>query len=112
VTVTREPEWDDAQRDAMLGLAIYEGGVCSGCGFHRSIADDKDNLIAIEEHVCSVCRSGTQYGRIQGSRDTEHENRLGESPPPAAPRPSDGRSTYFRLLSPAEAELRRRRSGE
>lgn len=93
----------------MLGLGIYEAGVCNGCGLHRTVADDRDNLVAIEEETCNVCKDVERYGRIQGHRDRQHEDRLGENAPPASPRPSDGRRVTLRVLSAAEAELRRRR---
>lgn len=106
--VTREPEWDDAQRDAMLGLGLFESGV-HDCGFHKSLAGDKDNVVAIEEDECAFCRGAAQYDRVQKQRDREHEDRLGDNAPAAAPRPSDGRITTMRLLSPLEVEMRRKR---
>lgn len=93
----------------MLALEIYEAGICSGCGFHHDVIHDPDNAIAIEETVCAICQRGEQYRRVQQSRDSHAERALGDSPPATAPRPADGRHTTLRLLSPIEAEARRRK---
>lgn len=100
--VTREPEWDDEQRTRMEALAEYEDGVCSGCGLHSSIADT-DPLFTLEDKVCPVCRAAEV--NIRGRAATEQK--LEEKADPATPRPSDGRTTLLRLLSPEEAAAMR-----
>lgn len=107
--VTREVEWDDRQRDRLLALGVYESGVCA-CGFHRSIASDTDNLFTFDTETCPVCRGSARMERMQQSTDADEEKRLGENPPPAAPRSSDGRRTHVVLRPGGAAEMRAQRS--
>lgn len=105
--MTHEPEWDDEQREAMLGLRIYQGGVCSGCGFHHSVTANKANLFAPEDRFCNVCKGVAQWTRVQHKHDEAQVARLGDRPSPMATRPTDGRTTVIRRLSPLEAEARK-----
>ncbi|WP_166390316.1 hypothetical protein [Nocardioides ochotonae] len=106
VVVTREPEWDDAQRDALLGYKLYESQICE-CGFHKSLTRDKSQHFDIEDDVCFVCRAAAQYSRVQSIGDRAAEKALGENAPPMAVRPSDGRRTHIRHKSPLEIEALR-----
>lgn len=105
--VTHEAEWDDVQREAMLGLLIYQGGICPGCGFHHDLTGDKTNHFAIEERSCNVCKGVAPYLRAQADADERSRKAMGDKPAPTAPRPSDGRTTSIRLKSPFEVEERR-----
>lgn len=110
--MSREPEWDDEQRESMLGLLLYERGVCQGCGFHRDVASNKANHFTFEDHYCPVCKGAAQWGRVQGAQDKQQEDRLGERPNPMTVRPGDGRTTTIRRLSPLEIENRPQRSAK
>jgi hypothetical protein len=104
--VTREVEWDDVQRESLMGLLIFQGGICPGCGFHHDLTSDKANHFAIEERSCNVCKGVAPYLRVQA--DSDHKA-VGDKPAPNMPRPSDGRTTSIRLKSPFEVEERRSR---
>lgn len=100
--VIRESRIDDADRAALLGLALFEDQTCS-CGFHPSIADDKENVFAAESRTCPVCAGRARQERELHERDAKAAK---ASPDAAAsvPRPSDGVKPYMRWLSPNEAE--------
>lgn len=101
-----EAEWDDQQRDRMLGLALFEKGV-HACGFHLDLTTDRENHFAIEESECLVCASLEKFDRIRGEADQKAMAQMGgDNAPAAAPRPSDGRITSVRpKASPAVARL-------
>ncbi|GHJ59130.1 hypothetical protein NOK12_16480 [Nocardioides sp. OK12] len=103
--VVREAEWDDLERDKMLGLDEYEAGICA-CGFHQSLADDRENFFTFETRTCSVCKGQAQFSRQQHDAD---QRATPEDASPASPRPGDGRHTYTRRMSPSEVEERRSR---
>lgn len=107
--VTREPEWDDAERDKLEALEAYEAGVCSDCGVHQSLTDPSKHFYTFEDSVCPVCASVAQYSRVQADRDRIAEERLGDNPPPQIPRPGDGRRTYIRRMTDDEVEQIRNR---
>lgn len=94
----------------MLGLLVYQGGLCPGCGFHHDLTNDKSNHFAIEERTCNVCKGVAPYMRAQREADERAAKALGDKAPPTAPRPSDGRTTSIRPTSPLEIEARRTRS--
>lgn len=99
--VVRESRIDDADRAALLGLAMYEDQL-SPCGFHPSIASDEDNAFAPETVDCPVCAAMAQWERVLRAED----EKFAKDNPDAAPRtkrPSDGRFPYMRFLSPDEA---------
>lgn len=85
----------------MLGLVAYRAGLCA-CGWHESLATDKSNHFTFEDKFCPVCAGVAQYDRITRDRDETMVKRLGEKPPPSAKRPSDGRRTFTRMMSPDE----------
>ncbi|MDF1603401.1 hypothetical protein [Nocardioides sp. YIM 152315] len=85
------------QRRRMLALARYRADVCSGCGFHSSIADE-DPLFKIEDRRCPICADTAPAMRARNKAE-------GDAAAKAAPEahlPSDGRTSYLRLLTPAE----------
>lgn len=96
--MTREPEWDDTQRRRMLALAEYEAGIhVGGCGLHESVAKD-DPYFTLEDSTCPVCAAVETEIRARASREHEREQELDAG----AKRPSDGRTTFVRLLRPDE----------
>ena len=99
--VTREPEWDDAERDQMLALVEYEAGVCD-CGFHESVIDPDTLHVTFDDRVCPVCAGATQYRRHLDDRDDEFLKGLGKDAPARTPRPSDGRRTFIKPVPPRE----------
>lgn len=98
VTATREPEWDDAERDQMLALQAYERGVCE-CGFHESQIDPAKLFVTFEDRVCPVCAGADVHARVKLANDGDTSKAS-----PKEPRPADGRRTYIRRLSPEEVE--------
>lgn len=110
MVVTREPEWDDASREAMEALALYEAGVCSGCGIHHSLSSNLENVFTFQAETCNTCAGSDRYARIVGAAD-EKARKAHQDAPPASPLPSDGRKTYLRMMSPDEvAEARAKRA--
>jgi hypothetical protein len=97
--VERESRIDDADRADLLGLARYELEVCS-CGYHPSIADDPENIFQPASKKCPVCGGLDVWHRILHEQD---EQATPKDAPPKQPRPSDGRKTYMRRLTPDEA---------
>lgn len=87
----------------MLGLAVYEAGV-GPCGYHHSLTNDMGNFFSIENETCKVCAAAARFARIQSARD---ERAVKGEQPPEAIRPSDGRRTFVRQLSPLEVAARR-----
>lgn len=81
----------------MLALVEYERGVCDGCGFHSSIADE-DPFFTLEEKVCPVCAQTEAELRARDRAEQEYgsESR------------GDGRKRYLRLLAPHEVEQMRK----
>lgn len=109
--VIRESRIDDSDRAALLGLAMFEAQVCR-CGFHPSLADDKENVFAAESRTCPVCAGYARQERELHERDQAAAKSAPDAPA-SARRPSDGVHPYMRLLSPDEAaELRASRGGE
>lgn len=102
--VTREVEWSDLDRESLQALAVYESGICD-CGHHASLTSDTANLFRLEERVCLVCKSTAQYARIQQAKDDEaSKDSDGKPAAPAKERPSDGRRSYIRMVTPEEAQ--------
>lgn len=103
--VTREPEWDNLEREKMLGLAEYEAGVCS-CGFHRSQRDPAENFYTWETETCPMCSASAKRDRENEAEDAKVRKAAGDGPITSLP--SDGRKTYLRQMTPDEVEERRR----
>lgn len=104
--VSRESEWDDAQRERMQALVEYERGVHATCGLHDSIAKT-DPYIALEDDVCPLCRAIELELRVRANREHEADEKAG----PTNPHQGDGRSTYVRLVSPADSAVQKLRAG-
>lgn len=104
--MTREPEWDDAERNQMLGLVVYENGVCE-CGFHESLIDPATLHVTFEPKVCPVCAGAAAFGREQKKLDDEQDKMLGKDPAPTAKRAADGRRTFIREMTADEVDKRR-----
>jgi hypothetical protein len=102
--VTREPEWDDAERNRLLALAQYEAE-CHDCGFHWSVLDDPGNVFMPEFKTCPVCRGATRFSRIQDNADKAMREQNKDNP--IAPDPADGRNLFMRQLSADEAAAMR-----
>lgn len=94
MTVTREPEWDDYERDKMLALGLHEAGICE-CGFHESIADEDPDL-ELDIRVCPVCKELAPIMRKHDDADAKARRAQGQKPDPEAPLPSDGRHVRLR----------------
>lgn len=103
--VTRDSPWSDEQREEMLALELYESGLCS-CGWHESLTQDKANHFTFTDKHCPVCRGTAQYARVQAEQDQRATKALGDTPDPAAPRPTDGRRTIVRMMGDAEVATR------
>lgn len=54
-----------------------------------------------------MCAGAEQYDRMLAAVDARAEKARGESTPPQAPLPADGRYRFVRMLSPFEFEERR-----
>lgn len=94
--VTRESEWDDAERAKALALTTYEQGICGGCGLHHDIAKDGPRLGLIEK-VCPVCVDLASGGRQMNERYEETLRLMGKNPPASARRPTDGLTLTYRI---------------
>jgi hypothetical protein len=107
--VIRESRINDDDRTSLLGLAMFEDQLCR-CGFHPSLTDDDDNMWEPGVRKCPVCAGEAQWDRMLHDED-EAAAKAAPDASGRAPRPSDGRHPYMRLLSPDEAaELRQTRS--
>lgn len=90
----------------MLAVDIHDAAVHHrGCGFHESLAMDRDNLFLPVAKVCPLCAAMEQQERAREAEDAKALERLRNKP--SAPLPSDGRHITTRLLSAEEAERRR-----
>jgi hypothetical protein len=99
--VTREPEWDQEQRELFEALALYEAGVCAGCGFHHSLTENLENVFTFDVKTCNTCAGTARYARVQQHADQEVRDHLGDHAPPETVDPADGRKVYLRLSRPA-----------
>lgn len=96
--VERESRVDDADRLDILALLRHDAEVCS-CGYHPSIARDPDNNWQPETQKCPVCAGQAVWQRVLG----EDDKGVPQDAPPMRPRPSDGRHSYMRMLTPEQA---------
>jgi hypothetical protein len=69
--VTREPEWDDEQRDIALELDSYEQQVCPSCHGHYSHTLDKSVMRDVQSrHLqCLDCKA------VEEARAAHHKKR-------------------------------------
>lgn len=105
VASTVEPEWDDAERDKMAGLELYEAQVCGTCGVHPTRATT-DNHYDVTSEVCLVCAGLTARHRQYAAEDEKEEEALKELPADqraAKRRRADGRKILIREISAEEA---------
>lgn len=94
--MTREPEWDDHERDKLLAWSLYQSQLCD-CGLHQSIADE-DPDVEMVPRVCPVCAGIEVQKRIVAAADErETEAHGADGPPPGALRDSDGRTHTLRF---------------
>lgn len=96
--MTRDPEWDDFEREKMLALAEFEAGICD-CNLHRSVADADPDLNLLLP-VCPVCADLARSLRVIAAEDDAAVKQLGEKPPPDARRPDDGRRVALAPVAP------------
>lgn len=94
----------------MRALDAYEAGICR-CGFHSSLTANRDNFFTFEDRRCAVCARSEVYARIQDHDDEKAMKAFGDDPAPGQPRPTDGRSTFLRRMSPDEVMQIRERRG-
>lgn len=98
--VTRESEWDDRQRDKMLGLSLYRAGLCHGCGYPKILHHPRYHF-DIELERCPIKAALDRFDRIQGEAD--EKVREAQKNNPAAPQAKDGRQVSVRLKPPTGA---------
>lgn len=73
--------WSDRDRIMALGLTLYERGLCSGCGMHRSVTHGDHNVGRLEagEEICHGCevvesaRDATKKDTYPGQKMTVTE---------------------------------------
>lgn len=98
--VTREPEWDDEQREAFEDLRAYESEVhVNGCGLHDSIARENPDA-KIAEDTCPKCAEVEVAMRVLGAQDAAEEAKFRDVP--GKRRKSDGRRRWLQLKTPQE----------
>lgn len=102
--MTREPEFDDLERDKLLALGQYEAGLCD-CGIHKSISHDKTHVFTLEAEWCPLCQALAVQKRELDNLDSDAFERAGNDRVKRLP--SDGRRTYLRELTTTEIEERR-----
>lgn len=83
----------------MLHLGRFEARICD-CGFHESLTGDKANHFGFEVKTCLVCRGAARFARIQEDADEQERKALKDNP--RAPRSSDGRRVFTKLMSSDE----------
>lgn len=91
----------------MAALDLYRSQVHSGageCGFHETLASDRNNLFLPVVETCPLCAAVAAQRRVQQAADAEKAKNIED---PAAPLPTDGRRMGLRMLGPIEAEMRR-----
>lgn len=100
--VERESRVDDADRIELLAMARHDAEVCH-CGYHPSLTDDEANVFTPESRFCQVCGGQAVWGRVQAEQDKS----VPHDAPAKTPRPSDGRHSYMRMLTPEQAQTAR-----
>ena len=90
----------------MFALELYESEVHSdGCGFHRTLATDPNNLFLPKAEFCPLCAAVAVREREQQAEWQKAAEKAGGDP--RAKLPTDGLRISTMMLSPAEAERRR-----
>ena len=98
--VERESRIDDADRIEIMALLRHDAEL-SPCGFHPVIANDTDNTFTPESQTCPVCAAMALWDRVQAEQDKQA---VPPDAPAKHPRPSDGRHSYMRMLTPQQAQ--------
>lgn len=88
----------------MEALDLFEAGIC-GCGFHKTIAHDPKNWFQLEDQFCPLCADIALQDRIRTDAERGVVERLADTP--SAARPSDGRTSIVRQMTPVEADAKR-----
>jgi hypothetical protein len=99
--VEREARIDDGDRLDIMSLLRHDAEVCT-CGYHPSIANDESNTFTPETSVCQVCGGMDLWNRVLADGDKDLHDQ-----PAQKPRPSDGRHSYMRMLTPEQADAAR-----
>jgi hypothetical protein len=94
--VERESRIDDADRVELLALAEHDAQICR-CGFHPLIAMDDSNTFTPETRTCPVCAAQAVWNRV-----LDEDDKVPHDAPARTPRPSDGRESYMRMLTPQQ----------
>lgn len=97
IVTTTEPEWDDRQRDKMLGLALYRRDLCAGCGYPKVLHEPRYHF-AVEVERCPIKSALDRFDRIQGDQD--EKVREAQKNNPSGPQPKDGRLVSVRMAPP------------
>lgn len=96
--VERESRIDDADRVELLALMQHDAEV-GPCGYHPVIATDPENVFTPETQKCPVCAAMAVWERVLNEQDT-----VPHDAPAKQPRPSDGRHSFMRWMTPEQAE--------
>lgn len=94
--VTREPEWDDEQRETALALDEYESALCPNCGGHLGKAMDPTLARDVEHEPleCLDCKAIAQ---------TRHAQHVAEGHKDDGPCACDKHVTWISKYLPIEA---------
>lgn len=88
----------------MLGLAIYEAGVCR-CGWHTRLTTDPQVDFGLEYgEPCQVCAAFARNARSEQHADDQIRKKIGDNP--LAPHPGDGRRVLAQLKPPRVGQSR------
>lgn len=95
MTVVREPEWDDYERDKMLALDLFESELCE-CGFHKSLAHDPNQWFDLESVTCPLCADIAARMRATAEADRKEDEAFKDQP--SKKRRADGRRWFSKWL--------------
>lgn len=102
-----EPEWTEAYRNLVLGLALHDRELCSGCHLHSSVLADSSLHLSLVDTYCEMCKAKDRHTRRIEGRDADYEKKH-TGLAPAAPRPNDGLHVRLKSLTPAEVAERKK----
>jgi hypothetical protein len=80
----------------MLALDLYESQLCEGCGYHKSLAHDPEQMFDLVEEVCLLCADIAPRMRVNAKADAAEAKALEDKP--KEKRWADGRKYLTRLL--------------
>jgi hypothetical protein len=78
----------------MLALGIYESQLCEGCGYHKSLAHDPEQMFDLVEEVCLLCADIAPRMRVNAKADADEAKALDDKP--GKKRRADGRKWLTR----------------